>query len=437
MSKLSQNHRVVFRAYMPQALTRNNDFFWRASVFDAFDGRSWKHGNVSDYIWKPAQQSVNQAPAESSYRVEFEIMQDQRLMRLDLPGMDAHLNIDHIESGQGELFLSHGKSATQYTVSVLSPRAKSQAPNLLPLATSNYSILSPQQRQRYLSLPAAQAPKTRSMVAAWRQAAGDKPQAQQIMRKALSFFANSGFLYSTENIRIDGDLIDGFLFGQRRGYCEHYASAFVFMMRAAGIPARVVSGYRGADYQADGDYFIVRQSFAHAWAEVWLPRRGWLRVDPTAYVSVDSGGQGLLKQLSSLARQFSLRLAWFQDLDSHRLLLAMLLCMSLFLLLPTFKPLLAALRYLPRVALHRPPRAIEVAAGDSFRQLARSWRRHGVTLGDSDDIETWAASVSRQRPDLKPLVAEFTHLYNNLRYGRDKAWGQLQRLSRLQRQLKM
>jgi hypothetical protein len=79
--------------------------------------------------------------------------------------------------------------------------------------------------------------------------------------------------------------VDEFLFETRRGFCEHYASAFVFLMRAAGVPARVVTGYQGGEMNPLGDYLIVRQSEAHAWAEVWLEGRGWQRVDPTAAVS--------------------------------------------------------------------------------------------------------------------------------------------------------
>ena len=79
--------------------------------------------------------------------------------------------------------------------------------------------------------------------------------------------------------------MDEFLFETRRGFCEHYASAFVFLMRAAGVPARVVTGYQGGEMNPLGDYLIVRQSEAHAWAEVWLEGQGWRRVDPTAAVS--------------------------------------------------------------------------------------------------------------------------------------------------------
>ena len=87
--------------------------------------------------------------------------------------------------------------------------------------------------------------------------------------------------------------MDDFLFETRKGFCEHYASSFVFLMRAAGIPARVVTGYQGGEFNALGGYTIVRQADAHAWAEVWLARRGWVRVDPTAAISPERVQSGL------------------------------------------------------------------------------------------------------------------------------------------------
>ena len=95
----------------------------------------------------------------------------------------------------------------------------------------------------------------------------------------------AGFAYTLTVSLAGRDAVDQFLFVDKRGYCEHFSSSFVVLMRAAGIPARVVGGYAGADHNPIGDYWIVRRSDAHAWAEVWLPGRGWVRVDPTAAVA--------------------------------------------------------------------------------------------------------------------------------------------------------
>ncbi len=95
-------------------------------------------------------------------------------------------------------------------------------------------------------------------------------------------FHRQPFYYTLKPPFLDEDPVDGFLFDSRRGFCEHYASAFAVLMRAAGIPARVVTGYQGGTYNRFADYWILRQSDAHAWDEVWIDGRGWIRVDPTA-----------------------------------------------------------------------------------------------------------------------------------------------------------
>jgi transglutaminase-like putative cysteine protease len=104
------------------------------------------------------------------------------------------------------------------------------------------------------------------------------------VRAALERFRAS-FTYTLNPPLLGRDSIDDFLFSTQKGFCEHFASAFVVLMRAAGIPARVVTGFQGGTWNAAGGYLLVRNSDAHAWAEIWRPERGWVRVDPTAAVS--------------------------------------------------------------------------------------------------------------------------------------------------------
>src|SRR5205807_465086 len=106
-----------------------------------------------------------------------------------------------------------------------------------------------------------------------------------------------GFVYPLTTEPLGADAIDDFLFSTRTGFCGHYASAFVTLMRAAGIPAHVVTGYLGGEWNPVGGYFVVRQSDAHAWAEVWLEGRGWTRIDPTAVVAPERLRRGVLDLL--------------------------------------------------------------------------------------------------------------------------------------------
>jgi hypothetical protein len=114
---------------------------------------------------------------------------------------------------------------------------------------------------------------------------------------ALEFLRTGGFQYSLTPPRLGPDSVDDFLFRTRTGFCGHFASAFVALMRAGGLPARVVTGYLGGEWNPAGGYFTVRQSDAHSWAEVWLEGRGWTRIDPTAVVEPQRLRQGILDLL--------------------------------------------------------------------------------------------------------------------------------------------
>ena len=106
-------------------------------------------------------------------------------------------------------------------------------------------------------------------------------------------FRQQPFFYTLNPPRMIQNPVDTFLFESRRGFCEHYAGAFTFLMRAAGVPARVVTGYQGGEWNPMANHLTVRQADAHAWSEVWLPKRGWVRIDPTAAVAPQRVEQGL------------------------------------------------------------------------------------------------------------------------------------------------
>ncbi|QJX01585.1 transglutaminase domain-containing protein [Alcanivorax sp. IO_7] len=143
-----------------------------------------------------------------------------------------------------------------------------------------------------LDLPDTGNRRARDLAASWRQRYRDD---RDLVQAALRYFREQPFHYTLEPPRLSGDTVDGFLFNTRRGFCEHYASSFTFLMRAAGIPARVVAGYQGGE--PNGDYLQIRQYDAHAWTEVWLNGR-WVRVDPTGAVAperIELGLRGLVE----------------------------------------------------------------------------------------------------------------------------------------------
>jgi transglutaminase-like putative cysteine protease len=138
-------------------------------------------------------------------------------------------------------------------------------------------------------------PRAQALGQQWRAEGLDDAR---IVDRALSLFRTEQFYYTLEPPRLGPSPVDEFLFDTRRGFCEHYSSAFTVLMRAAGIPARVVVGYQGGELNEVGGYYVVRQADAHAWSEVWLADRGWVRVDPTAAVAPSRVEAGLSAALA-------------------------------------------------------------------------------------------------------------------------------------------
>ena len=143
-------------------------------------------------------------------------------------------------------------------------------------------------------LPAGNNPQTLALAGQLRRRAGSDVA---FVQTALAFFRTGGFTYSLTPPPLGPDPIDDFLFHTRTGFCGHYASAFVDLMRAGGVPARVVTGYLGGQLNPYDGTLTVRQSDAHAWAEVWLADHGWTRVDPTAVVEPERLYRGILDLL--------------------------------------------------------------------------------------------------------------------------------------------
>jgi transglutaminase-like putative cysteine protease len=141
---------------------------------------------------------------------------------------------------------------------------------------------SPEVLRSWLQLPPRFNPQTHAFAASLRRQSSDD---REMVNAVLKFFREKNFRYTLQPPLLGPQAIDDFLFSTRAGFCEHYASAFVVLMRMLDIPARVVTGYQGGEVNAVDGFMSIRQSDAHAWAEVWLKDRGWTRVDPTSAVA--------------------------------------------------------------------------------------------------------------------------------------------------------
>jgi transglutaminase-like putative cysteine protease len=267
--------RVTFEGAVPAA----TDLYWRGPVFWRFDGRTWKgsfYGTNVRAIEQPAA-----AGAPWSYTVQLEPNERNWLFALDYPATtpeDSRLTLDYQLIRRDPVIQLMQYSVVSNPVFVDTPQ--------LPVTL----------RAQALDVPEGSNPRTRQLMDRWR---GETPGDRELVRRALDHFNQNPFSYSLNVPALGRDSVDEFLFETRTGFCEHYASAFAVMMRMAGIPTRIVTGYMGGWFNPLGDYYLVRQSDAHAWTEIWLPDSGWTRVDPTAAVSPLRVQRGSLGALSA------------------------------------------------------------------------------------------------------------------------------------------
>lgn len=238
--------------------------YFRGPVFSEFDGRTWSRTQGLDGYLTPEARSVGQT---WEYAISLEPTDRRQLVALDMPLLaPAGTDFD----GDRSLRAARPLDAVS--------RWRMRSGRVARFEAG----LSPLTRRRNLQLPDGFNPRTLALARQWRQEAGTNDRA--VVDRMLAWI-RSDFAYTLQTSLAGRDAVDQFLFVDRRGYCEQFSSSFVVAMRAAGIPARVVGGYAGAEFNPLGNYWIVRRSDAHAWAEVWLPPQGWTRVDPTAAVA--------------------------------------------------------------------------------------------------------------------------------------------------------
>lgn len=276
ISRLTQSSAIAFRSRFADTLPEHAALYWRGPVFDDFDGLTWRTSpsSASAPGKSPMIDSLGKAYA---YTTLLEAHNQRWLLALDMP--------------------TRLPAGTRFAPSlqVLSPepvRARAQFQFISMLEYRANVLEAPDTLQKALALPAAINPRTRALSEQWRSLPPEK-----IAAAALALFEKENFHYTLQPPLLGEDSIDQFLFDTRRGFCEHYASAFVFLMRAAGVPARIVAGYQGGELNPIDGYLTVRQSDAHAWAEIWLAGQGWRRIDPTAAVAPSRIEQGIAAAL--------------------------------------------------------------------------------------------------------------------------------------------
>lgn len=423
--------RVKFEGPMPPPAER----YWRGPVLHDFDGRRWRR----EMNRAVPNETVIGEGSGYRYRITIEPTQRPWLLALDVPTRwpDTALQFYDLQLLTRQPITAIASFELQsHTRFRTSPR------------------LSHTLRTIDTALPHNANPRTHAFAQQLRAAVTTDLEYVQAI---LNAFRTEEFYYTLTPPPLGEHAVDDFLFTTRRGFCEHFASAFTVLARAAGIPARVVTGYQGGEYNAMGDYLLVRQSDAHAWSEVWLEGRGWTRIDPTAAVApqrIERNLDAALSQTESVPGRFlrqnpflsRARLVWdainnfwndrivqYNELKQRALLQSLgvdstswrELGIIFAVMLATFFVALSV--YLSWHYRSR-KRAPVVATYEKLcRKLARAQLQRAPHEGPNDYLERAAAA----RPELAPVLHEVRVLYNELRYGPAPSDRQLHRLRSL------
>ncbi len=426
ISKLSNDSTVVFRASFAAAPPKQNLLYWRGPVLSLFNGRTWK-------VLK--QDSVSRLSLDDShfskpidYTVTLEPQHRRWLFALDMPGTipdNARLTEDM------QLLQNYPvNNVTRYKMhSYLRYRLD-----------ANHIV----NRRYYLQVPPEIAPETRRFVKALRK---KHVRNGSFINAVLNYFRQQNFIYTRHPPDLGGDSTDTFLFKSRRGYCVHYASSFAVIMRLAGIPARIVSGYQGGEMNPFSDYMIVRQSDAHAWVEVWLAGKGWLRIDPTSVIPaprVETTEDRMEQKddhsdtVFELARNSfsnslrSLHFAW-DALNNHwndwvvgynknrqKSLLAKLGVnkLSLYQLALLLAAGFTLSILVVMLFVFRRNQDTLSPVNQAYARFCHKMVRCGFVRHAEESAQNYALRIIEQRPDLKSPVETISRLYNHLRYAK-------------------
>jgi len=400
--------RVTFFGAVPSPEQR----YWRGPVMTHFDGRRWERDAYSD---RHAPAPVTRAAPQWDYQIDYEPTDRRQLVALDLP----------LRAPAGASLGGDYSLRSQQNLASLTRWRLQSAP-----AATYVDALTPFQRQQALQLPPGFNPRTAALGRQWRQDAGSDDAA--IVARALDW-VRSKFAYTLSTPAPGRDSVDEFLFDQQAGYCQHFSSSFVVLMRNAGIPARVVTGFAGGQRNPYGNYYVVRRMDAHAWAEVWLPQRGWVRVDPTAAVAPeriydtleDRLGAGTGDTLGSRWLQLGqvgdfLRQGWNDlvlsfDANRQQQLLRPLG-------IDTLAPAQLIGIFIAFAGGALGWMAWLLARGERERDpLLRAWHRlgrryvrHGLAREPAETATDWAQRVHQQRPD--PALISLSQRFVQARY---------------------
>jgi transglutaminase-like putative cysteine protease len=422
VSRLIASEAIAFRVSFESQVPPVNRLYWRGPVLWDYDGYTWTAPQVPFMAPREYQGLGN--PVE--YTVTVEPHSRRSLFALDLPARAPPHS--RISNDFQLLFQSQVSNRIRYDMASYLDYRDDAEPRRFEL-------------QRALQLPANTNPRSVELARKMRAAAPDE---RAYIAAVLGMFRNQKFYYTTTPPLLPRENpVDEFLFSTRAGFCEHYASSFAVLMRAAGVPARIVTGYLGGEINFVGNYLTVRQSDAHAWTEVWLKDEGWIRVDPTAAVSparIEAGLTAAVPQAERLRGEYawllrtrmtwdSIANSWNQVVlgytqDRQRQLMRRVgfddatwqsLVTVMFIATGVITLILAALM------LHKLRSARPDPAAAAYARFCERLARRGVVRHPSEGPDAFRKRAIAARPELAPPISSISALYIRLRYCNDAA----------------
>lgn len=277
ISKLVQSREVAFRVTFADKIPEQSSLYWRGPVLWQTDGRKWTTGKST-----PNREPVPIELAGEPLRYDITIEPSNKRWLFGL---------EMVSTPPDNTYLTH-----DYQLKTRKPLQARKAFTLTSHSAYTLGTEDTTDLERGLRLPELNHPKTLEFGSKLRNEFKDPAL---ILNAALDWLKQENFVYTLQPPLMVEDTVDEFLFDKQQGFCEHFAAAFTILMRAAGIPARVVTGYQGGEVNPIGNYLIVRQHDAHAWSEVWLEGQGWIRVDPTSIASpvrINEGMENIIPQ---------------------------------------------------------------------------------------------------------------------------------------------
>jgi transglutaminase-like putative cysteine protease len=439
IGKLANEYDPAFRVRFAGAPPPRESLYFRGPVLNSFDGFTWRRERTVLY----RSSELEMLGAEVRYRVTLEPTNRPYIFTLESVARPP---------ARG-MYLSHDRQLTA-SDNVTSVRSYDAVSHPVTRDAAPLSILG---RRHETRLIGDRNPRARALAIEMRARARDDAE---YARAVLQWFRAQGLEYTLDPGTTTIDSVDTTLFDTKLGFCAHFASAYATMMRAAGVPARVVTGYLGGEWNPIGGYLLVRQSEAHAWTEIWLEGRGWTRIDPTAVVAPERLRRGVYDMLTdSLPAASALyrtpwitRLSqvwdganqwWQESIVEFNLRKQLDVLRKLGIDSPEWQHLgwafsagLVLWILWIAVALRRSvARAKPDRIGRAWLRATGKLERVAPPRAANEGPIDYATRIAAARPDLAPAVTEIARRYSALRFGREAANEDVEALEREVRKL--